>query len=73
MAISIYSPLGVQKYPVKLYACIALTVLCWGYSPIGVHSALMAYRPEQIALLRFLLASLFLLVLVAKRNSTAKD
>lgn len=68
MAISIYSPLGVQKYPVKLYACIALTVLCWGYSPIGVHSALMAYRPEQIALLRFLLASLFLLVLVAKKG-----
>lgn len=68
MAISIYSPLGVQKYPVKLYACIALTVLCWGYSPIGVHSALVAYRPEQIALLRFLLASLFLLVLVAKKG-----
>ncbi|WP_288387583.1 DMT family transporter [uncultured Acinetobacter sp.] len=68
MAISIYSPLGVQKYPVKLYACIALTVLCWGYSPIGVHSALMAYRSEQIALLRFILASLFLLVLVAKKG-----
>lgn len=68
MAISIYSPLGVQKYPVKLYACIALTVLCWGYSPIGVHSALMAYRPEQIALLRFILASLFLLVLVVKKG-----
>lgn len=68
MVISIYSPLGVQKYPVKLYACIALTVLCWGYSPIGVHSALMAYRPEQIALLRFILASLFLLVLVAKKG-----
>lgn len=68
MAISIYSPLGVQKYPVKLYACIALTVLCWGYSPIGIHSALMAYRPEQIALLRFILASLFLLVLVAKKG-----
>lgn len=68
MAISLYSPLGVQKYPVKLYACIALTVLCWGYSPIGVHSALMAYRPEQIALLRFILASLFLLVLVAKKG-----
>ncbi|MEQ1323130.1 DMT family transporter [Acinetobacter soli] len=68
MAISLYSPLGVQKYPVKLYACIALTVLCWGYSPIGVHSALMVYRPEQIALLRFILASLFLLVLVAKKG-----
>ncbi|WP_288382767.1 DMT family transporter [uncultured Acinetobacter sp.] len=68
MAISLYSPLGVQKYPVKLYACIALTVLCWGYSPIGVHSALMAYHPEQIALLRFILASLFLLVLVAKKG-----
>ena len=68
MAISLYSPLRVQKYPVKLYACIALTVLCWGYSPIGVHSALMAYRPEQIALLRFILASLFLLVLVAKKG-----
>lgn len=52
----------------KLYVYIGITVLCWGYSPIGVHSALHAYSPQHIALLRFLIASLFLLLLVMKKG-----
>lgn len=52
----------------KLYLCIAVTVFCWGYSPIGVHSALHSYTPQHIALLRFLIASFFLLLLVMKKG-----
>ncbi|HCK29286.1 MAG TPA: EamA family transporter, partial [Acinetobacter ursingii] len=29
----------------KLYFSIALVVICWGYSPVGVHSALLSYSP----------------------------
>ncbi|RKG30667.1 EamA family transporter [Acinetobacter guerrae] len=41
----------------KLYFYIALVVMCWGYSPVGVHTALLSYSPEHIALLRFVIAS----------------
>lgn len=39
-----------------MYCC---NRFCWGYSPIGVHSALHSYTPQHIALLRFLIASVF--------------
>jgi drug/metabolite transporter (DMT)-like permease len=35
----------------------AATVLWWASSPIGIHAALVAYAPEQLALMRFLIAS----------------
>ena len=42
-------------------ACAALfVVLCWAYSPIGIHIGLEAYSPGQLALLRFLIASAFM-------------
>jgi drug/metabolite transporter (DMT)-like permease len=42
-------------------ACAALFVLlCWAYSPIGIHIGLEAYSPGQLALLRFLIASAFM-------------
>ncbi len=57
MAISLAAE--TQPPAFKLYLCIAVTVFCWGYSPIGVHSALHSYTPQHIALLRFLIASFF--------------
>ncbi|MFT0216795.1 EamA family transporter, partial [Acinetobacter baumannii] len=54
MAISLAAE--TQPPAFKLYLCIAVTVFCWGYSPIGVHSALHSYTPQHIALLRFLIA-----------------
>lgn len=62
------SAVQVQPQPTKLYVYIAMTVLCWGYSPIGIHSALHSYTPQHIALLRFLIASVFLLLLVMKKG-----
>ncbi|MGU9855016.1 DMT family transporter [Pseudomonas sp. LF245] len=46
--------------PVKLTLVVASVILCWAYSPIGVHMGLHSYSPGQLALLRFLIASLFM-------------
>ena len=46
--------------PVKLTLVIASVILCWAYSPIGVHIGLHSYSPGQLALLRFLIASVFM-------------
>ena len=46
--------------PVKLTLVIAGVILCWAYSPIGVHMGLHSYSPGQLALLRFLIASVFM-------------
>jgi len=44
----------------KLTLVIASVILCWAYSPIGVHMGLRSYSPGQLALLRFLIASVFM-------------
>ncbi|MBC8784505.1 DMT family transporter [Pseudomonas fluorescens] len=44
----------------KLTLVIAGVILCWAYSPIGVHMGLHSYSPGQLALLRFLIASVFM-------------
>ncbi|PHX39420.1 transporter [Pseudomonas sp. NZIPFR-PS2] len=46
--------------PLKLTLVIASVILCWAYSPIGVHMGLHSYGPGQLALLRFLIASVFM-------------
>lgn len=46
--------------PVKLTLVVAAVILCWAYSPIGVHLGLHSYSPGQLALLRFLIASVFM-------------
>ena len=44
---------------------MAFVVGCWAYSPTGIHIGLQAYDPGHLALLRFLLASLFMAVIAA--------
>ena len=44
---------------------MAFVVACWGYSPTGIHIGLQAYDPGHLALLRFLLASVFMAVIAA--------
>ena len=46
--------------PLKLTLVIAAVILCWAYSPSGVHMGLHSYSPGQLALLRFLIASVFM-------------
>lgn len=68
MTISVFVKALHFSETLKLYVFIGITVLCWGYSPIGVHRALDSYSPQHIALLRFLIASLFLFLLVLKKG-----
>ncbi|BCX69474.1 MULTISPECIES: DMT family transporter [Pseudomonas] len=52
----------------KIFLAMAFVVVCWGYSPTGIHIGLQAYDPVHLALLRFLLASLFMAVVAVIRG-----
>lgn len=54
--------------PVKIILAMAFVVACWGYSPTGIHIGLQAYDPVHLALLRFLLASMFMAVVAVFRG-----
>jgi drug/metabolite transporter (DMT)-like permease len=54
--------------PVKIILAMAFVVACWGYSPTGIHIGLQAYDPVHLALLRFLLASVFMAVVAVFRG-----
>ncbi|AZZ77222.1 EamA family transporter [Pseudomonas sp. RU47] len=51
--------------PLKILLAMAFVVACWAYSPTGIHIGLQAYEPGHLALLRFLLASLFMALIAA--------
>ena len=53
---------------VKIILAMAFVVACWGYSPTGIHIGLQAYDPVHLALLRFLLASVFMAVVAVFRG-----
>ena len=44
----------------KIALAVIFVILCWAYSPIGIHIGLKAYEPGHLALLRFLIASTFM-------------
>ncbi|NWD77143.1 DMT family transporter [Pseudomonas gingeri] len=44
----------------KVPLATAFVILCWAYSPVGIHIGLESYSPVHLALLRFLIASLFM-------------
>lgn len=52
-----------MSFSLKLVAAMAAVVLCWAYSPIGIHIGLESYTPGHLALLRFLIASAFMAVI----------
>ena len=54
--------------PLKIILAMAFVVTCWGYSPTGIHIGLLAYDPVHLALLRFLLASVFMAVVALCRG-----
>ena len=59
---------AVSPSPVKIVLAVAFVVACWGYSPTGIHLGLQAYDPGHLALLRFLLASVFMGVVALIRG-----
>lgn len=54
--------------PLKIILAMAFVVVCWGYSPTGIHIGLLAYDPVHLALLRFLIASVFMAVVAVVRG-----
>ncbi|MGH8388902.1 MAG: DMT family transporter [Pseudomonas sp.] len=51
--------------PLKIMLAMLFVIACWGYSPTGIHIGLQAYDPVHLALLRFLIASIFMAVVAA--------
>jgi drug/metabolite transporter (DMT)-like permease len=45
---------------VKIILATTFVIFCWAYSPIGIRIGLQAYEPGQLALMRFVIASLFM-------------
>jgi len=45
---------------VKIVLATLFVVTCWGFSPTGIRIGLLGYDPGHLALLRFLIASLFM-------------
>ncbi|MGF6109955.1 DMT family transporter [Pseudomonas frederiksbergensis] len=52
----------------KIILAMTFVVACWGYSPTGIHIGLQAYDPGHLALLRFLLASVFMAAVAVWRG-----
>ena len=48
------------RFSPKTAVAVGFVILCWAYSPIGVHVGLEAYEPGHLALLRFIIASVFM-------------
>lgn len=54
-----------STHTLKILLAMAFVVACWGFSPTGIHIGLQAYDPGHLALLRFLIASVFMAVVAA--------
>lgn len=52
----------------NIFLAMAFVVTCWGYSPTGIHIGLQAYDPGHLALLRFLVASVFMAIVALWRG-----
>lgn len=57
-----------KTHPLKIILAMAFVVVCWGFSPTGIHIGLQAYDPGHLALVRFLLASVFMAVFAALKG-----
>lgn len=49
----------------KIALATLFVVTCWGFSPTGIRIGLLGYDPGHLALLRFLIASLFMALIAS--------
>ncbi|QBF28678.1 DMT family transporter [Pseudomonas tructae] len=54
--------------PLKIVLATLFVVVCWAYSPTGIHIALHGYEPGHLALARFIVASLFMAIVAVWRG-----
>ncbi|MFJ3524827.1 DMT family transporter [Pseudomonas sp. NPDC090203] len=57
--------LNVRWQGVKVALATVFVIACWGYSPAGIRIGLLAYDPGHLALLRFLIASVFMALIAS--------
>jgi drug/metabolite transporter (DMT)-like permease len=56
---------GVRWQRLKVVLATFFVIACWGFSPTGIRIGLQAYEPGHLALLRFLIASAFMLIIAS--------
>ncbi|MFJ3484756.1 DMT family transporter [Pseudomonas sp. NPDC090202] len=49
----------------KVALATLFVIACWGYSPTGIRIGLLGYDPGHLALLRFIIASLFMALIAS--------
>lgn len=49
-----------SKPGARIILATTFVIFCWAYSPIGIRIGLQAYDPGHLALMRFLIASVFM-------------
>jgi drug/metabolite transporter (DMT)-like permease len=57
--------LKVRWQGLKVALATFFVIACWGYSPAGIRIGLQAYDPGHLALLRFLIASVFMALIAS--------
>lgn len=56
---------GVRWQGVKVALATLFVIACWGYSPAGIRIGLQGYDPGHLALLRFIIASVFMALIAS--------
>jgi drug/metabolite transporter (DMT)-like permease len=56
---------GVRWQGVKVALATFFVIACWGFSPTGIRIGLQGYEPGHLALLRFLIASVFMALIAS--------
>lgn len=54
--------LNLSRLSLKTILAATFVIVCWAYSPVGIRIGLQAYEPGHLALMRFLIASVFMAV-----------
>ncbi len=56
---------GIRWQGLKVALATFFVIACWGFSPTGIRIGLHGYDPSHLALLRFLIASLFMALIAS--------
>src|ERR1700712_1555110 len=64
-AMAVAQPANMRWQGLKVALATLFVVACWGFSPTGIRIGLQGYDPTHLALLRFIIASLFMALIAS--------
>jgi drug/metabolite transporter (DMT)-like permease len=64
-AMAVAQPANMRWQGLKVALATLFVVACWGFSPTGIRIGLQGYEPTHLALLRFIIASLFMALIAS--------